>query len=85
MKTGFDMRLFLAPVLAGSYATRQRHIRQAEAMQSAIRQRWRRSSPWNWQLKHVKWFTSHYLRDHALSTRYYYEITGRLILKRLGK
>lgn len=36
MSTAFDMDLFLAGVLTGSHTTRQRHLRQAKAIQTAI-------------------------------------------------
>lgn len=85
MPTSFDMELFLSGVLNGSHATRQRHLRQARTMQIAIKKRWKRDTPWNWQIKHVKWFIDRYLDNHAPSTRYYYLLTVRLIYIRLGK
>jgi hypothetical protein len=39
MSTPFDMELFLAGVLTGSLTTRQRHLRQANAIQKAIADR----------------------------------------------
>ncbi|MDR6608204.1 hypothetical protein J2X87_003279 [Pseudomonas synxantha] len=42
MSTAFDMELFLAGVLTGAHATRQRHISQAKAIQVAIADRWHR-------------------------------------------
>lgn len=58
MMAEFDMTLFLSPVLKGAHATRQRHIRQAEMMQEAIRERWGCATPWSWREKHVRWFLS---------------------------
>ncbi|WP_236167520.1 hypothetical protein [Pseudomonas fulva] len=84
MTKPFDMALFLSGVLTGSQATRQRHLRQARLMQSAIQHRWQRDNPWTWRHKHVCWFFTHHLRDHSGSTRYYYRLTARLIWKRLG-
>jgi hypothetical protein len=40
MSKPFDMELFLAGVLTGSHATRQRHLRQARIIQSEISERW---------------------------------------------
>jgi hypothetical protein len=36
MSEQFDMKLFLASVLIGSHATRQRHLRQATLIQAEI-------------------------------------------------
>ena len=85
MTKSFDMRLFLDALLTGSHTTRQRHIRQAQTMQKAIRQRFGRDNPWNWQLKHFRWFEEQYLKSHSPATRYYYQLTERLIIKRLRK
>lgn len=49
MSIPFDMDLFLAGVLTGSHATRQRHLRQAKVIQAAIAERWQRETPWSWQ------------------------------------
>lgn len=62
MSKPFDMDLFLTSVLTGSYATRQRHLRQAKVIQTAIAERWQRETPWVWQRKHVAWFLDHRLR-----------------------
>lgn len=45
MSKPFDMELFLAGVLIGSPATRQRHLRQAKIIQSEIARRWQRETP----------------------------------------
>ena len=45
MTSEFDIALFLSPVLKGAHATRQRHIRQAERMREAIRERWSCATP----------------------------------------
>jgi len=82
MKSEFDMALFLSPVLNGADATRQRHIRQGERMNEAIRQRWGCATPWSWRDKHVRWFLEHYLRCSAPATVYYYELTAGLICRR---
>ena len=42
MSKPFDMELFLRGVLTGAHATRQRHLRQAKAIQAAISDRWHR-------------------------------------------
>lgn len=85
MTKSFDMGLFLDAVLTGSHATQQRHVRQAQAMQRAIRQRFGRDNPWSWQLKHFRWFAEKHLKTRSPATRYYYQLTERLIKKRLGK
>lgn len=79
----FDMELFLGGALTGSKATQQRHLRQARIMQAAIQQRWQRDNPWRWQVKHIRWFFTHHLKDHSSNTRYYYQLTAMLIWRRL--
>ncbi|WP_228758962.1 hypothetical protein [Pseudomonas mucoides] len=85
MSTAFDMELFLSGVLTGSHTTRQRHLRQAKAIQAAITNRWHRENPWAWQRKHLDWFLNHHVNQHAESTRYYYLLTVHLLTLRLGK
>lgn len=85
MSKPFDMELFLASVLTGSHATRERHLRQAKAIQAAISNRWHRDNPWTWQQKHLDWFLNHHLNQHAESTRYYYLLTIHLLTLRIGK
>ena len=82
MRSEFDMALFLTPVLKGAHSTRQRHIRQAEKMQEAIRERWGCATPWSWKEKHVRWFLEHSPRCSAPATVYYYELTAELIRRR---
>lgn len=53
MSKPFDMDLFLAGVLTGSHATRQRHLRQAKIILYEIEERWQRASPWAWQRKNL--------------------------------
>ncbi|ARH12256.1 MULTISPECIES: hypothetical protein [Pseudomonas] len=85
MSKPFDMDLFLTSVLTGSYATRQRHLRQAKVIQTAIAERWQRETPWVWQRKHVAWFLDHRLRERSDATRYYYRLTVELLVRRLEK
>lgn len=85
MSKSFDMELFIAGVLSGSYATRQRHVRQAKFIQFAIEERWGRDTPWKWQRKHLYWFLRHRLSHHSHATRYYYRLTVQLLTVRLGK
>lgn len=85
MKPSVDMALFLTAVLKGAYATRQRHLNQARMIQTAIQQRWHLDNPWRWQLKHLQWFMNEHLAEHSSHSRYYYGLTVRLIVKRLGK
>lgn len=83
MSKPFDMELFLASVLTGSHATRQRHLRQAKNIQSEIAERWQRETPWAWQKKHIAWFLDHRLGQRSRATRYYYLLTVRLLVRRL--
>ena len=85
MSKPFDMELFLAGVLTGSHATRQRHLRQATFIQAEIGERWQRQTPWTWQRKHVVWFLEHRLGRSSEDTRYYYLLTVRLLARRLEK
>jgi len=85
MNKHFDMELFLASVLTGSHATRQRHLRQAKIIQMEIMGRWHRQTPWTWQKKHVDWFLEHRLKRRSAATRYYYLLTVRLLARRLQK
>lgn len=85
MSRPFDMELFLAAVLSGSHATRQRHVRQAKIIQAEIAERWQRGTPWAWQRKHVAWFLKHRISQHSEATRYYYGLTIRLLARRLKK
>lgn len=84
MTKGFEMEVFLNGVLTGSHATRQRHVRQARVIQAAIAERWQRETPWGWKQKHLDWFLKRRLEKHAADTRYYYLLTIRLIVRRLG-
>lgn len=81
----FDMEMFLAGVLTGSHATRQRHLRQAKIIQVEITRRWHRCSPWAWQRKHVVWFLNHHLSERSDATRYYYRLTAQLLAARLER
>lgn len=85
MSKAFDMKLFLAGVLTGSHATRQRHLRQAKLIQAEIASRWQREIPWAWQRKHVVWFLEHRLSQRSEATRYYYLLTVHLLVERLGR
>ncbi|PMV87251.1 MULTISPECIES: hypothetical protein [unclassified Pseudomonas] len=85
MSKPFDMELFLGGVLTGSHATRQRHLRQAKAIQAAISNRWHRDNPWTWQRKHLVWFLNQHVKERTRSTRYYYLLTVHLLTLRLGK
>ncbi|MFK0345689.1 hypothetical protein ACIQT6_18630 [Pseudomonas asiatica] len=85
MSQPFDMELFLAGVLTGSHATRQRHLRQARIIQDEISERWQRHTPWVWQKKHLAWFLKHRINQRTDATRYYYLLTVRLLARRLQK
>lgn len=83
MSKPFDMELFLAGVLTGSHATRQRHVRQAKIIQAEIAKRWQLETPWAWQRKHVAWFLQNRMSGRSDATRYYYRLTVRLLARRL--
>ncbi|ALY52912.1 hypothetical protein ACRS0Q_17985 [Pseudomonas aeruginosa] len=85
MSRPFDMEVFLAGVLTGSHATRQRHLRQARIIQAEIAERWQRETPWGWQKKHVVWFLEHRLAKSSKATRYYYLLTVRVLARRVGR
>lgn len=85
MNKPFDMELFLAGVLTGSYTTRQRHLRQAKIIQAEIAERWKRETPWAWQRKHIAWFLDQRLNRRSEATRYYYSLTVQLLARRLEK
>lgn len=85
MSKPFNMELFLVRVLTGSYATRQRHLRQAMAIQAAISDRWQQDNPWTWQRRHLVWFLDHRVSKRGKSTRYYYLLTVRLLTSCLGR
>ena len=85
MSKPFDMELFLASILTGAHATRERHLRQAKAIQAAISNRWHRDNPWTWQRKHLAWFLNQHLNQRSESTRYYYLLTMHLLALRLRK
>lgn len=85
MSKQFDMKLFLAAVLTGSHATRQRHLQQAKIIQVEIEKRWQRETPWAWQRKHMAWFIEHRMSQRSEATRYYYLLTIRLLARRLEK
>jgi hypothetical protein len=85
MSKPFDMELFMAGVLTGSYATRQRHLRQAKVIQAAIAKRWKRDIPWAWQRKHLAWFLAYHLNQRSESTRYRYFLTVKLLTTKLER
>jgi hypothetical protein len=85
MSKPFNMNLFLAGVLTGSHATRQRHVRQAKNIQAKIAERWQLETPWAWRRKHVAWFVEHRLAMQSKATRYYCLLTVQLLVRRLGK
>ena len=80
-----SVRIFLDGVLTGSPKSRERHLMQAELIQSAIEQRWKRPHPQRWQAKHVRWFLQEQLKEASPETRYRYWLTTRLLIKRLDK
>ncbi|TWC60643.1 hypothetical protein FBY04_10185 [Pseudomonas sp. SJZ080] len=47
--------------------------------------RWQRDNPWTWRRKHLVWFLNQHMSQCTRSTRYYYLLTLRLLIIRLGK
>nr|WP_244633909.1 hypothetical protein [Pseudomonas coleopterorum] len=84
MTKAFDMEVFLAGVLTGSLATRQRHLGQTRFIHAAIAERWHVHTPWCWKQKHLGWFLKKRLAERRNDTRYYYLLTAELIARRLG-
>jgi len=82
MTKTFDMEVFMAGILTGAHAIRQRHSRQAKAIQIAIFGRWHVNNPWTRQRKHLVWFLNRQLDDHSQSTCQPYLLTTRLLTKR---
>ena len=79
------MKNFLAGVLGGAAASRDRHITQANMMQAAIYERWNRRHPKQWRVKHFRWYLHEHLKSAAPSTRYRHWLTTVKIMVRLGK
>lgn len=79
------MKDFLGGVLSGSDHTKKRNIMQATGIQRAIAERWQRSHPEQWKLKHVHWYLDVHLKKSSQETRYRYWLTLQIILLRLGK
>lgn len=80
-----NMELFLGGVLKGAHHSKQRHLMQADVIQSSIEQRWKRDHPERWQVKHLRWFLQEKLRTASPETRYRYWLTTRLLIERLHK
>lgn len=77
-----DMKSFLGGVLSGSHASRQRHLRQAHAIQAAIQARWGLRNPWTWRVKHLRWFLHQHIAHLSAPSRYRYWLTVQLIAVR---
>jgi hypothetical protein len=79
------MRIFLGGVLTGSPHSRKRHLMQADVIQDAIEQRWKKDRAQCWQAKHLRWFLQEQTKTAAPETTYRYWLTARLLVERLGK
>ncbi|HRL94413.1 MAG TPA: hypothetical protein PK873_12720 [Pseudomonas sp.] len=72
-------------VLTGSPHSRKRHLMQADVIQDAIKQRWKKDCPERWKVKHIRWFLQEQAKTAAPETTYRYWLTARLLVERLGK
>lgn len=79
------MQIFLGGILTGSPQSRKRHLMQAEVIQTAIKQRWKKDCPERWKVKHLRWFLQEQLKTASPETRYRYWLTTRLLVERLNK
>lgn len=80
-----NMQLFLGGVLKGAHQSRKRHLMQADVIQFAIEERWKRDHPERWQAKHIRWFLQEQLKAASPETRYRYWLTVRILVGRLNK
>jgi hypothetical protein len=64
--------------------TKARRVRRAALMAAAIWSRWQ-VGIWQWQLKHVRWFFEHYLREAQDSVRYQYWLVLRELLRETNR
>lgn len=71
--------------IPGSSKTKSNHIKRGERIAQMINERFLISSPYQWQVKHLKWFMEVLSRDIENSTLYDYWLTTRKIGSCLGK
>ena len=82
---GRQARTLLASRLPGSRrGTVRQHLARAELIAQTIWRRWQ-VGPYQWQLKHVRWYLQECTREHASSTRYRHWLTVRLLILALDR
>jgi len=60
------------------------HIQRAERIAESIWRRWQ-VGPYQWQVKHLRWFLIVQVREFTQGTRYRYWLTVRTLVYALGK
>lgn len=71
--------------IPGSSKTISAHIKRGEKIANMIEERFSISSPYQWQVKHLKWVLSMLGRELSTATIYDYWLTIRKIASCLGK
>ncbi|GAB6071020.1 hypothetical protein JCM30760_21170 [Thiomicrorhabdus hydrogeniphila] len=71
--------------IPGSHKTKSYHIKRGEKIAQMIHERFLISSPYQWQVKHLKWTLQMLSRDIGNNTLYDYWLTIRKIASCLGK
>lgn len=78
-------RALLSRRLPGPRRTTVRsHLRRAERIAELIFQRWQ-LGPYQWQVKHVRWYLEHRTEHLSPSARYRHWLTLRLLVVALGR
>jgi hypothetical protein len=60
------------------------HLARAEAIALQIFARWQRG-PYQWQVKHLRWYLEHRASRFALNVQYRHWLTLRVLVIALGK
>jgi hypothetical protein len=82
---GRQARDLLARTLRGTRKqTLNTHLERAERLGQTIWRHWQRG-PYQWQVKHVRWYLTRKLNDLTPATQYRYWLTVRAIVYALGK
>lgn len=71
--------------IPGSQTTKRNHIRRGEKIAQMIQERFQIYSPYQWQLKHLKWIMGVLKSEVGEPTLYDYWLTIRAISSCLGK
>lgn len=61
------------------------HITRGEQIRAGIEARWGIGSPWQWRVKHVRWWLERGMAGRSPSTRYAHYRTVRAISAALGR